>query len=355
MSKIKFYFIVLIAAIAISSCNKNNDDIVITPPKDYTEQYNIEKPLIETYLKTNYITIIDAPGLPEDQSVTITPIPTGGTQTPIFDYAKNANTTTFPQLLYRIVKDDGIEYKLYYLVLRKGTGERPCNVDDVFTSYNGKYLKETTTDEVTTITSTQFEEVLFPQKYLNLFTTVFVRGWKEIFPQFGAGNTSSNDDGTVAYTNFGAGVMFIPSGLAYYNTGNGSIPAYAPLVFSFKLYQIRRSDLEHSGNGLALDPDGVLSYQEDIDGDGYMWTTSELPRDASGNLLNPNPDDSDGDGIPDFLDFDDDGDGYSTLGEIKKADGTNYPFELIPDCNGNIPTDIKKKRHLDSECHKMNQ
>jgi hypothetical protein len=145
--------------------------------------------------------------------------------------------------------------------------------------------------------------------------------------------------------------MFIPSGLAYYNTGQGPIPGYAPLVFSFKLYEIKRSDLEVKlgTTGYLSDPDGVLSYQEDIDGDGYVWTASELPEGAV------NPDDTDGDGTPDFLDFDDDGDGYATRGEIKKADGTYYPFDLIPDCDGNIPTDIKKKRHLDKDCHKMSQ
>ncbi|MBF4473229.1 FKBP-type peptidyl-prolyl cis-trans isomerase [Flavobacterium sp. HJJ] len=354
MSKIKFYFILLIGVIAVISCNKSNDDdIVVEPPRDYTAQYTTESALIETYLKTNYITIVDAPGLPTDQNVTITPIPSGGSQPSIYSYL---NSSTFPKLLSRVVKDDGITYTLYYLVLREGTGEKPCNVDDVFTSYNGKYLAETTVDNVKSITATQFEEVLFPQAYIGLYG-VFVRGWKEIFPQFKSGDAVSNPDGTVKYTNFGAGVMFIPSGLAYYNTGNGTIPAYAPLVFSFKLYKIKRSDLEYKiVNGLRVsDPDGVPSYQEDIDGDGYVWETWELPRDAAGNLIDPNPDDTDGDGTPDFLDFDDDGDGYATRGEVKKADGTYYAFENIPDCDGNIPTDKKKKRHLDKECHKMSQ
>jgi hypothetical protein len=353
MSKIKFYFIVLMAAVVVSSCNKDdNNDIEITPPRDYTDQYKTESALLETYLKTNYITVVDAPGLPTDQNVTITPIDDKDPKPSIYSYL---NSATFPKLLFRTVKDDGIEYKLYYLVLREGTGEKPCNVDEVFTSYNGKYLTEVTTNKVTSITSTQFEDVPFPQSYLSLYGVI--RGWKEIFPQFKTGDTDSNGDGTVKYTNFGAGVMFLPSGLAYYNTGKGTIPGYSPLVFSFKLYEIKRSDLEYNIiNGVAVsDPDGVPSYQEDIDGDGYVWTTSELPRDAAGNLLDPNPDDTDKDGIPDFFDFDDDGDNYATRGEVKDANGKVYPFDLIPDCLGSPTTIIKEKRHLDPTCHFMNQ
>lgn len=341
MSKIKFYFILLIAAITAISCNKNDDDVVVTPPRDYAEQYKTEKTLIETYLKTNYITVVNAPGETKDQDVIITPIPAGGTQLSIYSYL---NSAAFPKLLFRTVKDDGIEYKLYYLVLREGTGDKPCNVDDVFTSYNGKYLTETTADNVTTITATQFEEKIYPEGFLSLYNVI--RGWKEIFPQFKSGDVVSNPDGTVKYTNFGAGVMFIPSGLGYYNQPQGPIPVYSPLVFSFKSYKIKRSDFE---------PDGVLSYQEDIDGDGYVWTTGELPRDAAGNLINPNPDDTDKDGTPDFLDFDDDGDNYATRGEIKDANGDYYPFDLIPDCSGNPTSVIKKKRHLDDTCHFMNQ
>lgn len=338
MSKIKFYFILLIAAITTISCNKDDDnDIEIVPPKPYAEQYPKDIALIENYLKTNYITVVNAPGETKDQDVVITPIPSGGTQTPIYGYL---NSSTFPKLTFReVALHGGVKYKLYYLILREGQGEKPCNVDDVLTSYNGKYLAEKTTDNVTAITSTQFEEVIYPQAFLNLYNVI--RGWKEVFPQFKSGDAVSNPDGTIKYTNFGAGVMFIPSGLAYYNSAKSTIPAYSPLVFSFKLYKINRSDFE---------PDGVLSYQEDSNEDGYVWMNSELQ-----DGVTVNPDDTDKDGTPDFIDFDDDGDNYATRGEVKDKDGNYYAFDLIPDCSGNIPTEREKKRHLDRTCIKMNQ
>jgi hypothetical protein len=266
----------------------------------------------------------------------MTKIPVGGTQPSIMSYS--TATTTYPRLLSRIVKLHDLEYKLYYLVLREGVGQSPCNVDNVYTSYRGTYLRRTTTTAtppVSTIDVTQFTNVIYPNEYLSLFTTV--RGWKEIFPQFKTGTYMSNTDGTVTHKDFGAGVMFIPSGLGYY-TGSGPIPAYAPLVFSFKLYEIQRSDDEYTVS--TATPDGVLSYQEDIDGDGYLWTTSELPTGAV------NPDDTDKDGIPDFLDVDDDGDNYTTRLEIKNpATGLPYPFADIPKCTSG------KKNYLDATCH----
>jgi hypothetical protein len=105
--------------------------------------------------------------------------------------------------------------------------------------------------------------------------------------------------------------MFLPSGLAYFENRPGSIPSYAPLVFSFKLYAIQRLD---------TDGDGILNDQEDLDDDDYMYDYRNLI-----NYPTPpatNPDDTDGDGIPNFLDVDDDGDGYTTKLEISK--GTDY-------------------------------
>lgn len=348
MSKIKFYFIVLISIIAISSCNKNNDDIEITPPRPFAEQYPKDIDLIESYLENNYIEVINNPGETNDQDVLISKLDENHTVS-IKDQKEY-------QLLERIVKLNKIEYKIYYLVLREGTGLKPCNVDEVLTSYDGHYLAQATTGGV--VTATDFENVIFPKSFMSLYDKI--RGWKEIFPQFKTGKSTPNTtNGTITYTDFGAGVMFIPSGLAYYNSGKGSIPSYSPLVFSFKLYDLKRSDLEYKivGGSLVSDPDGVLSYNEDINRDGYMWTQGELPDDTEknpdGTLINP--DDTDGDGIPDFLDFDDDGDTYATKGEVKNANGETYSFEFIPDCDGFLPTNIKNKRHLDKNCHKMNQ
>jgi hypothetical protein len=65
------------------------------------------------------------------------------------------------------------------------------------------------------LTNIAFEEIKYPQQILSLFSTI--SGGRNI-PLFKTGDTIANADGTVTYNNFGAGVMFIPSGLAYYST-----------------------------------------------------------------------------------------------------------------------------------------
>ncbi|HEX9150765.1 MAG TPA: FKBP-type peptidylprolyl isomerase [Flavobacterium sp.] len=323
MNKFKYYFILLITTISLFSCSKN-DTPTVEPLRDYAVQYATDNTDIEEYLKTSYITVIDHPGFADDQDIAIAKIPAGGAQKSIWDQ------TTY-ELKSRNVSLHDITYKLYYLVLRAGTGTAPCNVDGVLTSYKGEYLQRATTDGVAAVTSTPFEEVKYPQSFLSLFSTI--TGWGEIFPQFKTGTYSSNADGTVTHEGFGAGVMFIPSGLGYYASGSGIIPSYAPLVFSFKLYEMNRLD---------QDGDGVPSYQEDLNGDGYMHIL------ATGVV---NPDDTDGDGVPNFLDVDDDGDNYTTKLEIKNpATGLPYPFADIPSCNGNTTDPARIKKHLDKTC-----
>ncbi len=156
-------------------------------------------------------------------------------------------------------------------------------------------------------------------------------------PQFKTGtarahlSANGKPDGTLDYYDFGAGVMFIPSGLAYYNIGSGTIPAYSPLVFSFKLYNVQRLD---------QDNDGVFSYQEDLNNDGFVRVLS------SGTA---NPDDTDKDGIPDFLDVDDDGDNYTIRLEITKPEETNsglskyFPYDPIADDPLTTPIETETK------------
>ena len=325
MNKIKFYFILSMLSLALFSCSKNKDEEV-TPPREYSEQYPTDLKDIEEYLKTYYIEEVTT-----DFDIKISKIPTGGTQKSIWEQ------TTYP-LQFREVNLHGLKYKLYYLVLNQGVGESPSNVDAVFTAYKGDYLQQVTKDGVTTLTVTEFERSSNPQQFFQL--TSVIRGWSEVFPLFKKGTYTSNSDGTVSYKDFGAGVVFIPSGLGYYNSGSGSIPSYAPLVFNVKLYEVQRND---------QDGDGIPSYLEDLDGDGYMYSftnTTLYPTKPT-----TNPDDTDGDEVPDCFDVDDDGDNYTTKLErsYKDANGVTkyYEFVDIPFCTGGNG----KKRHLDPKCY----
>ena len=367
MNKFKLYFILLIASVSLFSCQKD-DPIAIVPPKEYSVQEPIERTAIDDYLKSYYILSVD-----DDLSVTFAPlIKTGkittsnnssivtGTGTsftnelmvgdelftttnaittsvgtvleinnntqitltsnaslstvvdvPIKCFVKK--TTIFEQKTYplesRPVFLHGIEYTIKYLVLREGNGTAPTNTDSVLASYSGSYLKQTTTDNVSTVSATSFEEVKNPSGFFSLLSVI--RGWSEIFPKFKTGSYSANSNGTISYTDFGAGVMFIPSGLAYFNSPSGTIPLYSPLVFGFKLYEISRDD---------TDGDGVPNKSEDLNNDDYLYSfrnTILYPTFPEDGIRYA--DDTDKDGIPNYLDTDDDGDGYTTKFEISKG------------------------------------
>lgn len=313
MNKFKFYFIVIIASLSLFSCTKDIPTATVEPPRDYQKQYDAEIELIENYLKNNYITVIDNPEAVDDQDVIIKKLEIGDVvNKSIWDQKKY-------QLLVRPVKVHNIEYKLYYLVLRPGVGESPTNVDGVFASYKGTYLTQiaATATTPTVFTATLFEEVKFPQTIQDFYGVKgVITGWSETFPQFKTGTSKINADGTVTHNDFGAGVMFIPSGLAYYNLGSAGIPAYSPLVFSFKLYSIQRLD---------QDNDGIFSYQEqnELNKDGYIYNylnTNLFPT-APADDIRYADDFPDNDGIPNFLDIDDDGDNYTTKLEITKPTG----------------------------------
>ncbi len=120
-----------------------------------------------------------------------------------------------------------------------------------------------------------------------------------------------NPDGTIEWNNdYGVGAVFMPSGLGYFSRSQGGIPPYSPLVFTFKLHGMDEAD---------HDRDGIPSWMEDVDEDG--------------DVLN---DDTDGNGIPNYSDADDDGDGTPTRDEIEinedgSIDFTDSNDDGVPD------------------------
>ena len=284
-------FVVL--ATVIMGCPKE-DSITATPPKPFAEQYPIDEAAIDDFLETHFVTV-DA-----DYNTTFTKIESGGTETPIKD---------MPNLAFKMVDRNDLTYKLYYLVLNEGIGEKPVKVDSAFVSYKGTLFDNTVFD-------TSESPVWFRLDEL-------IPGWGEIVPEFKAGTSTSNPDGTVTYSDYGAAVMFLPSSFGYYGGSVGVIPSYSPLIFNFKLI-----DQFHRDHDL----DKVLTVYEYYD--------------SNGNIL-----DTDGDGAPDYVDLDDDNDGVLTKEEVRSsAVGvspiTYYTFSNIPTCNGGT-----KKKHVDATCN----
>jgi len=268
--------------VTFSSCKKDDDSYVPPVERDRTEQQAADKDSLLLYLQTHYynssvfesgtnhtISEIIISELPKDAAGNYLPLPDPANNTLLIDDV-TILTTTYLET----------EYEYYVLNLNQGGGVAPKFSYDVRVNYSGNLLDEEIFDSTVTPTTIDL---------LNL-----IQGWRLIMPTFNTAESYvENGDGTVSYDNYGLGVMFLPSGLAYYASPPFGVTAYANLIFKFELFQTEMND---------HDEDGIPSHIEDLDGDE-----------------NPFNDDTDADDIPNFLDLDDDGDGVLTINELQKT------------------------------------
>lgn len=288
-----------------------SDDDVVDTTVAYDVQYPLDLAKIEDFLQSHSVTI-DA-----ENNTTFTEIEAGGTELPIMEH---------PNLSFITVNKHDIAYKVYYLKLNDGDVSQmsPSKVDSVFVSYKGtSFAKKTET--VNNVTTTYTEQTHFETVVNPLWLTLdnVILGWSEILPLIHPGLASVNPiNGDITYSQLGSIVMFLPSGLAYYSQSRTGIPQYSPLIFNVKLVKQRSRD---------HDRDKILSRNEYVINPDF-------------SIL-----DSDGDGLADYLDADDDNDGYLTKDEIKISTGVYYDFANIPLCTGSNANG--KKKHLDGSCH----
>jgi hypothetical protein len=252
--KIKSILFILSLGLIIAACNKDDKDNY-----DAAEQAIIDDEALVEYLQTHYLN--------EDDGGIWT---IDGNQTPLMD-----------QVDIQYITENDIAYKLYYLVENEGVNTAPTRADSVLCTYTGMTMDSIVFDSRSYIT------------WLNL--TNVITGWSYGFTNYKSGNRIINPDESFDYEDYGQGILFIPSGLAYGNTGTGGISPNTPLIFQITLQDVNFSD---------HDNDGILSSLENYDGD-----------------TNVKNDDTDEDGIPDYLDTDDDGDGTLTKDEDANGDG----------------------------------
>lgn len=315
-------------AVLLFSCKDDDDNGgEIVPPRDRSVQYVEDADAIEKYLEENYMTV-DA-----DFNVTITKIPEENSS----DYVSIKNQTDYP-LQYITRKndtrvsflkggriDDPVDYKIYYILLNEGGGQRPTTIDSSFVDYRGWTLENQEFDRATSPVWTSYPTSV-PE--LN-----FIPGFRQVLPLMKTPETSTvNGDGTILYSNYGNCIVFIPSGLGYYNNSRGLyIGPYENLVFQISLKSLRYND---------HDRDKILSKDEYYNPEG----------DTDLDYFNQ---DSDNDGIPDFLDTDDDGDGVLTRIELRIPGTTPqlyYQFNDIPSCSGDQVDPSRRKKHVDPLC-----
>ena len=253
LKKISFYFIIL--SISLSSCKKEEE---IVPPRDVAEQASEEEIKLEEFLSSHFYNYeqFESTDIPLEISIdTIT-------------FPNQEKTALINQVTKQFVKvktssGDLIDHPIYTLIAKEGSGQSPSRADSTYVSYKGMLLSKS-----------QFDSSLEP---IWFDLTAVVRGFREGLGLFKSGEFTVDQNNVATFSNYGQGIIFMPSGLGYYNNNSGSIPEYSPLIFIINLYLVKKTD--HDG-------DGILSGLEyDNDGDGL-------------------PDDSDEDGLADYLDAD---------------------------------------------------
>ena len=287
--KLFFLFTILLFLI---QCDKDDDSSPSYTIRDYSEQVIVDHELLEIYLKTHTYNYEDFNN-ESDVKIKLDTITENSSRLSLFDQASIKTVD--------VTDTDGqiTSHNLYYIIAREGSNINPSVADSVYVAYNGIL-----TD------GSSFDSRRFPI-WVDLANTI--EGFREGVSELRTGKYIENSNGTIQYNSFGVGLFFMPSGIGYFENVSGGVPEYSPLIFAVKL--MTHTDTDH-------DNDGILSIFEDIDGDNR-----------------PFGDDTDGDNLWNMYDVDDDGDGVLTVNEIDKnndsvIDDTNndgIPDYLDPD------------------------
>lgn len=292
----KPYLILILLVVFFSSCDSDNNGLTVEL-NDYAEQFASDDALLVDYLSTHFYNYEDFPRSENEIiSIEIDTISGGNAnKTPLIDQVKQISVPVMD------ANNTIINHTLYYIIAQQGSRleSKPSIVDSTYVAYKGELLS-----------GFKFDERVNPIWFDNL---TVISGFRHGLQHFAPGTYSTDQFGIVSFQDFGQGIIFMPSGIGYYSAGQATIPQYSPLVFSFSVYTTNESD---------HDNDGILSKNEDPDGDG-----------------NPLNDDTDSDGILNLNDIDDDGDGILTYNEFDKdkdgiaddTDGDGIPDYLDSD------------------------
>ena len=274
------------------SCKKEDDggfDVVEIEVRDRDEQQKADMDSLAIYLGSHYYNSEELANIGLDagiQDIVITKLGDGEVvpdgHTLLMDAVGDSKKTVYAET----------DYEYFVLEINVGGGNTsPTFADTVQILYEG-FLRD----------GSVFDFKFIPDNN-PLDLTDVISGWRKVIPNFNTAESYIiNNDGTVNYYNSGLGVMFLPSGLSYFYNSRTGIPAYSPLIFKFEVLQ---ADLNDHDN------DSVPSYLEDINSNGELLSAD----------FSTGDDDTDGDGLPNYLDDDDDGDGVPTIDEDINGDG----------------------------------
>ncbi|GAB2778320.1 FKBP-type peptidyl-prolyl cis-trans isomerase [Salinimicrobium soli] len=293
----KYLFASLILAVALFSCNKEDDGPVTVPERDRSEQEATDQEVLLEYLQTHFYNYEDFENPSEsfDYQVRI-------------DTINEANADKTPLIESNLLETktvtwEGVDYTMYILKVREGVKDQPKFTDSTLVSYRGELLNQTMFDS--SITPVWFD------------LTAVIPGFGRALTEFkGSSGFQVQPDNTVVWNNdYGIGAVFMTSGLGYFARPQAGISPYSPLVFTFNLYGVNEAD--HDRDGIPswmedlnedmiianddTDKDGTSNYADNDDDNDFIPTREEITINEDGSISFP---DKDNDGIPDYLDKD---------------------------------------------------
>ncbi|KEZ94408.1 peptidylprolyl isomerase [Nonlabens ulvanivorans] len=235
-----------------------------------------------------------------------------------FDSLVGVNANKIPlsqQVTTSILRREDIDYTVYTLNVRQGGGAKsPSFADSTLVSYKGYQLNKEMNDDGS------YQQIVFDSSTNAIWFDLpqVVSGFMEGVTQFNEATTiTPQPDGTLSYDDGGIGAVFMPSGLGYFSSSVSGIPAYSPLVFTFQLRAVKITD--HDG-------DGVFSKFEDLDGDRNLRSSD-----------NADNTDEDTIGAFNYIDADDDNDGVDTIDENADPNGDGDPSDALDTDGDGVP------------------
>lgn len=295
--------VVLMTAFIIFFLSCKNDDnlnIEVIPPRSLSEVEAEDRAEILEYLQTHFYNYEEFENPPADFDYAIVLDTIAGDnadKTPIIDRPElQTIVISVSSEDFDIDENETVDHTMYFLNAREGAGESPTTADSTLVKYEGSLLNGNLFDATST----------YGWQYLPFF----LRGYGRAISNFRSGDGFiTNPDGTAEVTNAGVGLMFLPSGLGYFNNTVAGVPSYSPLIFKIEL-GLFIEDTDY-------DNDGIPSILEDLDGDGDV-TNDNTDRKQEESAGSP--------AFPNHIDPDDDQDGTPTRDEIIIDDQGNITF-----------------------------
>lgn len=286
---IKKAILAMAVSLLILSCGSDDDSgIMVAPLRPLSEVALENDTSIQEYLQTHFYNYeaFENPPANFDFKVQLDTIAgVNSDKRPLIDDIQSI-TIEVPSSEFGFETEEKVPHTLYYLIARQGSGSFPSFADSTYVKNEGSLLNGSLFDGTA--------------DYTWQYLPFFLKGYSQGISKFrSGGQIIANPDGTTEITDAGIGVIFIPSGLAYFDGATGGIPAYSPLIFKLSV-GLHIPDTDY-------DNDGVPSYLEDLNGDGNLAndnTDADLERTLRTALF------------PNHVDPDDDGDGILTRDEI---------------------------------------